>query len=211
LSTGQVTAIVANVSSRHASLFAAQEAELVPELAQLSVGDTVVAMRTWRLRAGALDEEGGRPERPSELHISETMDGRRELSGHLAALDRAIVAKAVEAASPPAGAGEGERSAAKRRAEGLVEVCRQFLANLGRWPCPPQPPAAERDSRPGGPGRRRPGPAGRRHPPPPERRGAAQIRLRAASLVDGRGLIGARLRLGHPHGLPGALGRPRGP
>ncbi|MGH9107689.1 MAG: DUF222 domain-containing protein, partial [Acidimicrobiales bacterium] len=119
LSTGQISAIVANVSAGHAGLFAAQEASLVPELAPLSVRDAALAMRAWRLRAEALDDRPEGPERRSELHISETMEGRREVSGHFGAEDGALVEEAVRAAStPPWAAGGGpELSAAERRAE----------------------------------------------------------------------------------------------
>jgi hypothetical protein len=45
LSSGQVQAIVANLKDRTVDLFVHHEAELVPELARLSVADTAVAMQ----------------------------------------------------------------------------------------------------------------------------------------------------------------------
>jgi hypothetical protein len=137
LSSGQVAAVVANVSARHAGLFAGQEEELVPALAQLSARETALAMRAWRLRAEAADDGPEPPERPSELRLSETLDGRRELTGHFCASDGALIEEALRAASPPPWAASRDEaeggpppSPAQRRAEGLVEVCRQFLSNL---------------------------------------------------------------------------------
>jgi hypothetical protein len=134
LSTCQVAVIVANVSAKHAGLFASQEAEIVPALAELSVRDTARAMCTWRLRAEALDDEPEAEDRPSELYIAETMDGRRELSGHFTAEDGTVIDEAIAAASrsAPEATEGGPASAPEQRAEGLVQVCRQFLANLGR-------------------------------------------------------------------------------
>jgi 5-methylcytosine-specific restriction protein A len=136
LSSGQVAAIVANVSSDHAALYAQHEPNMTPLLAELSVADTTAAMRAWRLRA---DAEGDGPEpaeRPSELYLSRTLDGRREVSGHLGAEDAAVVEAAIAAAegSVPAD-GEGPLpSAAQRRAEALADVCRWFLTHGDKAP-----------------------------------------------------------------------------
>ena len=91
LSSSQVGAVVANVSAEHADLYAAHEDELTPALAALSVRDTAAAMRLWRLRAEAADDGPEAPWRLSELHLSETMEGRRELSGHVGPEDAAVV------------------------------------------------------------------------------------------------------------------------
>ncbi|MGH9105169.1 MAG: DUF222 domain-containing protein [Acidimicrobiales bacterium] len=138
LSSGQVAAIVANVSAPHAGLFAGQEADLVPELAPLSVRETASVMGAWRLRAEALDERPEPAERPSELHLSETLEGRRELTGHFRPEDGAVIETALGAASAPPWDGTGDAaeggpppSAAERRAEALVEICRQFLSRQG--------------------------------------------------------------------------------
>jgi hypothetical protein len=136
LSSGQVAAIVANVPSERAGLYAEHEAGMTPLLAELSVADTAAAMRSWRLHADADDGGAEAPERPSELYMSRTMDGRRELSGHLAPADAAVVEAAIAAADggPPAD-GEGPvPSTPQRRAAALVDVCSWFLANYDEAP-----------------------------------------------------------------------------
>jgi hypothetical protein len=66
LSSAQVAAIVANVSSDRACLYAQHEPEITPLLAELSVADTAAAMRAWRLHADAEDDGPEPAERPSE-------------------------------------------------------------------------------------------------------------------------------------------------
>jgi hypothetical protein len=130
LSSSQVGAVVANVSAERAGLYAAHEEELTPVLAGLSVRDTAAAMRSWRLHAEATSDGPEPPCRPSELHLSETLDGRRELSGHLSVEDAAVVEAAIAAARRDVGPGEGPLpSAAERRAAALVDLCRWFLDN----------------------------------------------------------------------------------
>jgi Domain of unknown function (DUF222) len=130
LSSSQVGAVVANVSAEHAGLYAAHEDELTPVLATLSVPGTAAAMRSWRLHAEAATDGTEAPSRPSEIHLSETLEGRRELSGHLSVEDDAVVEAAMAAAM-----GDFDPalvplpSAAERRAAALVEVCRWFLDN----------------------------------------------------------------------------------
>ncbi len=51
LSEGQVEAIAANVSDATSELYAAQEAELIPHLAPLSVADVARVMAHWKARA----------------------------------------------------------------------------------------------------------------------------------------------------------------
>jgi hypothetical protein len=130
LSSSQVGAVVANVSAEHASLYAAHEDELTPVLAALSVRDTAAAMRSWRLHAEATEDGNEPPSRPSELHLSETLDGRRELFGPLSVEDSAVVEAAIAAASRDFDPTELPLpSAAERRAAALVDVCRWFLDN----------------------------------------------------------------------------------
>ncbi len=100
LSSSQVGAVVANVSAEHAGLYAALEDELRPAPAALSVVGTAAAMRLWRLRAEATDERPEAPWHPSELRLCETMDGRRELSGHFCPEGASVVEAAIVAATP---------------------------------------------------------------------------------------------------------------
>jgi Domain of unknown function (DUF222) len=128
LSGGHIQAIVANLTDRTAGLFADHEAELVPELAGLSVGETAVAMQDWARRADAVvgdDPETVLPER--SLHLSRILDGRRELSGSFDPEGGAVIATALRLASTRDVDGEPARSPAQRRGDALVDVCRWFL------------------------------------------------------------------------------------
>jgi Domain of unknown function (DUF222) len=128
LSGGQVQAVVANLKDRTVALFADHEAELVPELARLSVGDTAVAMQDWARRADAVvgdDPEPVVPER--SLHLSRILDGRRELSGSFDPEGGAVIATALRLAQTTDVDGEPARSPAQRRADALVDLCRRFL------------------------------------------------------------------------------------
>ncbi len=132
LSSSQVAAVVVNVSAEHASLYGSHEDELTPVLSTLSVRDTAAAMRAWRLRAEATTDGPEAPWRSSELHLSETMEGRGELSAHLCPEDRAVVEAAIAAAARPFDAAEFPLpSAPERRAAALVDLCRWFLDNSG--------------------------------------------------------------------------------
>jgi hypothetical protein len=128
LSGGQVQAIVANLKDRTIDLFARHEAQLVPELASLSVADTAIAMQDWARRADAVvgdDPEPAVPER--SLHLSLILDGRRELSGSFDPEGGALIATALRLAQTGDGEGEPVRSPAQRRADALVDICRRFL------------------------------------------------------------------------------------
>ena len=130
LSSSQVGAVVANVSAEHAGLYADHEDELTSVLAGLSVRDTAGAMRSWRLHAEATSDGTEAPCRPSVFHLSETLDARRELSGHLSVEDVAVVEAALAAAARDFDPTELPLpSAAQRRAAALVDVCRWFLDN----------------------------------------------------------------------------------
>jgi hypothetical protein len=128
LSGGQVQAIVANLKDRTVGLFAEHEAELVPDLVNLSVGDTATAMQDWAQRAEALlgdDPDPAVPER--SLHLSRILDGRRELSGSFDPEGGAVIDTALRLAASRDVDGEPARSPAQRRADALVDVCRRFL------------------------------------------------------------------------------------
>jgi Domain of unknown function (DUF222) len=128
LSAGQVQAIVANLTERTVDLFADHEAELVPAVARLSVGETPVAMQEWARRADAVvgdDSEPALPER--SLHLSRILDGHRELSGSFDPEGGAVIATALRLAQTGDVDGEPRRSPAQRRADALVDLCRRFL------------------------------------------------------------------------------------
>ena len=130
LSSGQVAAIVANVSSERASLYAEHEAEMTLALSELSVADTATAMRAWRLYAEAVEDGREIGEAPSELYVSQALNGRREVSGHFGAEDSAVVEAALRSAAqdPPLWEAEGPvMSAAEVRAEAFVNICRWYL------------------------------------------------------------------------------------
>jgi hypothetical protein len=128
LSSGQVQAIVANLKDRTVDLFAHHEAELVAELARLSVGETAVAMQDWARRAEAVvgdDPEPVLPER--SLHLSRILDGRRALSGSFDPEGGDVIATALRLAATGDVDGEPARSPAQRRGDALVDLCRWFL------------------------------------------------------------------------------------
>jgi Domain of unknown function (DUF222) len=128
LSGGQLQAIVANLQDRSVGLYAHHEAELVPELARLSVAETAVAMQDWARRADAVlgdERDKAVPER--SLHLSRILDGRRELSGSFDPQGGALIATALRLAASRDVEGEPARNPAQRRADALVDVCRHFL------------------------------------------------------------------------------------
>jgi Domain of unknown function (DUF222) len=86
LSGGQVQAIMANLNDEIAPLFAEAEDEMVPLLVPLSVSDVSKAMQTWAQAAkdSLQDDEPDISELPRRtLHLSETLDGRGDLSAGL--------------------------------------------------------------------------------------------------------------------------------
>jgi hypothetical protein len=136
LSSGQLQAIVANLSDETAPLFAEAEGELVPRLARLGVKDAGNVMQAWAAAArdhlqpdpgDGDDPEPGGPER--SLHLSETLDGRGELSGSLDPEGRALAETALRLAESPDADGEPERTPARRRADALLDICQFFLDN----------------------------------------------------------------------------------
>jgi len=127
LSGGQVQAIVANLNDKIASLFAAAEDELIPLLAGMEVRDVSAAMQTWAQAAkDSLDEP--EPKEPGRsLHLSRTLDGRRELSGSLDPEAGALAEVALRLAQTPDSEAEPERTPARRRADALVDILRFFV------------------------------------------------------------------------------------
>jgi uncharacterized protein DUF222/HNH endonuclease len=136
LSTGQMKAIVRNISDKTIERFAQQEADLVPHLQRLTLSGVSRAMQHWRNRAEAdLDDEPGNDDEQS-LHVSRTLDGRREVTGSLNAETGAVVEAALRLANRPDTNDEPDRSPARQRADALDTVARFFLdhqtVNLGR-------------------------------------------------------------------------------
>ena len=130
LSSGQVQAIVVNLNDAITPLFAWAEPDLVPTLAAMSVADVATAMQAWAQAAkdsliDPTDPEPARPER--HLHVSRTMNGRRELSGSLDPEAGAITETALRLAATDDVDGEPERTPAERRADALVDILRYFL------------------------------------------------------------------------------------
>jgi len=128
LSTGQVDVVLANVRTDTA-LFSSHESSIIPSLVPLSINDTATVMQHWRERADATAPEPDLSEPPSRLHLSATLDGRGALDGDLDADGHAIVATALRVATTRDTEGEPVRTAAERRADALVDVCRFFLDN----------------------------------------------------------------------------------
>jgi len=133
LSGGQVQAVLANVNDVAVELFAEHEAEVVPALAELSAGDTAMAMSAWAARAAALREDRESPEPKRAAHLSPMLDGRWRLDGSFDAEAGAIVAAAVGLATSPDAQGE-LRSAPERRADALTDICRHYLDHRGASP-----------------------------------------------------------------------------
>ncbi|HEY3143673.1 MAG TPA: DUF222 domain-containing protein, partial [Acidimicrobiales bacterium] len=128
LSSGQVEAIVANLNDKIAPQFADAEAELVPRLEPLSVGDVSAVMQEWAQAAkDSLDDEPepALPER--SLHLSEILDGRRELRGSLDPEAGVIAETALRLAETPDSDAEPARTPAHRRADALVDILRFYL------------------------------------------------------------------------------------
>jgi hypothetical protein len=131
LSGGQVQAIVANLNDQIAPLFAEAEGEMVPLLAPLDVPDVSAVMQAWaqaakdQLQDDDDVDNAGIPER--RLHLSRTLDGAREISGHLDAEAGAVAECALRLAETRDVEGEPTRTPAQRRADALVDVCRFFL------------------------------------------------------------------------------------
>jgi len=117
------------VRDKHVDLFASHEAELIPELSQLSGRDTQVAMTQWRMMAEALDDVDP-PDLPRhEKHLSQTLDGRWEESGSYGAEGGAVIDAALRLVMDMQAEDEREWAAAQRRGNAMVDVCRFFLDN----------------------------------------------------------------------------------
>jgi hypothetical protein len=115
-----VEVIVAKLDDSTVELFAEAEAELVPHLAPLSLPGCARAMAMW-VEQAQVPREPADPERA--FHLSETLDGRHVIDGHLDAEGGAVVAAALRLAMVD----DPERTPAERRADAVVDVSRFFL------------------------------------------------------------------------------------
>jgi len=110
LTTGQVDGIVANLTERTTPVFAEHEADLVPVLEAEAVLDV---------------EEP--PEAVRELYLTPSLDGRLHGSMTFDAEAGAVVRRALRLAETKDVDGEPPRTAARRRADAMVDVCRFYL------------------------------------------------------------------------------------
>jgi hypothetical protein len=125
LSTSQVSVITGTITDLTAPLFAEHEAELLGTLAALPPRELTVAMRRWQAAAeDELRHESQRPER--SLQLSETWQGRRELSGSFDPFSGKMIETALSMAMTYDGP-DDLRSYSERSADALVEICRRFL------------------------------------------------------------------------------------
>jgi hypothetical protein len=123
LRPGQVDAVVANVTDRVVDRFAEQQHDLVAALVPLEVHATVTAMRFWRAYAEAELDPDPAGESDRELYASRTLDGRRDLRGHLDVEGGEILATALQLADND----DPARPVPARRADALIDICRFFL------------------------------------------------------------------------------------
>lgn len=127
LSSGQVQAVMANVSDATEAMFAEQETSVVGVLEPLSVTHTAIAMRHWRLGAEAQLDLPGPRERPRSLYLSRLLDGRASLQGDFDAEGAELLAIALRQAAGPDVEGEPARTPAQGRADALIDILRRFV------------------------------------------------------------------------------------
>jgi len=158
LSSGHVEAIVANVSSRTGALFAEQEAELLPTLSQLSVIECETAMRVWKAHADAIVEGPEPPEPERSFNLSPTLNDRFVGDLSLGKDDGELLQTALDVAETKDADGEPRRTPAERRADALVDICKEFLDHHTRPTTPRNRPHVTvivnlQDAENSGPGR----------------------------------------------------------
>ncbi len=126
LSTAHVDAVVAHVSDRTVSMFAAVEADMVDALAPLTARDAATVMTRWAAFATAVVDGPAPPNSDRSLFLSPGLDGGGELSGRLDAASFDVVDTALTAAMTDDADGEA-RTPAQRRADALVALCAAAL------------------------------------------------------------------------------------
>jgi len=141
LSAGQVQALGVATTPAVAEVMAAQQGELIPVIAELSVADTEQAAAFWKRRAEAMVESPEPVEPDRELRVSRTTDG---LVGKLVLDDYG--ANEFETAIRVASTWEGKhdlRGKPRRSADALVDICAFFNANHDRPGTPRNRPHVE--------------------------------------------------------------------
>jgi hypothetical protein len=131
ISTAQVDAILARLTTRRLERFIEDEEQLVGQIANLDGQDTVELMGAW---ANIVDDllhdptdTTEQPDTSSEVYASRSLDGRTELAGSLAPDLGSLVRAALRAATTRDGAEDPARSPAQARADALADVCKFFL------------------------------------------------------------------------------------
>jgi hypothetical protein len=128
LSSAQIGAIVANVSERTVSLFASQEAEIIPELIPLSVRDTAQAMQHWAKHAEAITDPPEERDTRRSLSASAHFGGRVDAHGSFSPELGQVLLTALSLATTKDAETE-ERTAKERRGDALIDICRFYLDN----------------------------------------------------------------------------------
>ncbi|MDQ1395858.1 MAG: hypothetical protein QOG64_1117, partial [Acidimicrobiaceae bacterium] len=128
LSSGQIEAVTAHLNPSTAPRFAELEADLVPLMEGLSARETATLMRAWKARLETVDPDQIEPvEATRAVHLSCTLGEQWRLDGDLDPESGQLMATAIRLAESADVEGEPARSAATRRADALVDVCRFFL------------------------------------------------------------------------------------
>lgn len=128
-----------DITPRHAQVIAAGAADVPPGSAQLIEPEALAAAREADVRAvssvmrmfahaldpDAADQAAMRRYDRRGLSLAPTLDGSVALSGLADETSGALIATAVDAASPPVT--DDRRTAPQRRLDGLTDICRRYL------------------------------------------------------------------------------------
>ncbi len=130
LSYGQIR-YLAQARDAQPDAFADHEATMVEAVAPLSLADTRRLIDHWR-QAVLPDESTARMEAMTagrRLFVSRTFAGMIRLDGWFDPIDGDTILTALAAATAEKDKARDDASPAQRRADGLAEICRQWLAN----------------------------------------------------------------------------------